>query len=367
MIIKNVRVIQMSAPWVNIPRFSPTFNNPRSIVAVEIETQSGIVGLGYLQLINGGADTVVACLKEMVVPHLLGRDASEVEGIWQDLWRANYWVGRMGITVMAQSAVDIALWDIVGKRANLPLHRLWGHVRSRIPAYGSGCWRGLGGDGMIEKAQAFVDAGFNAIKMQCGHVFTANQDAANVRAMRDALGPEAHIMIDINMGWRADEAILTGRKLQEYEPYWLEEPVDCEDFAGYLRIAEALDTRIVGGETHFTRFDMRPFFENPELPILQPDVMRGGLTELRKIAVLADTYNMTLAPHLFPELMVHLMASIPNGSWLEYMDWLDDCWVEPILPDADGHFTAPERPGHGLAFKDDFLAEYTVNKWEKRG
>ena len=97
----------------------------------------------------------------------------------------------------------------------------------------------------------------------------------------------------------------------------------AHDFAGYMRIAEALDLRIVGGETHFTRFDLRPFLENPRLPILQPDPMRGGLTELRKIAALADTWGMTLAPHLFPELNVHLLASIPNGLWIEHMGLLD--------------------------------------------
>lgn len=133
----------------------------------------------------------------------------------------------------------------------------------------------------------------------------------------------------------------------------------CEDFAGYARIAEALDLRIVGGETHFTRFDMRPFFEHSRLPILQPDVMRGGLTELRKIATVADTYGMTIAPHLFPELMVQLMASISNPRILEYVNWMDDAWVEPVLP-VDGVYTAPERPGHGLEFKPDFVKEHTV-------
>ena len=126
-------------------------------------------------------------------------------------------------------------------------------------------------------------------------------------------------MIDVNMGWTADVAIQMGRKFQDYDVYWLEEPVVPDDFAGYSRIAEALDLRIVGGETHFTRFDLKPFFENPRLPILQPDPMRGGLTELRKIATLADTWGMTIAPHLFPELNVQLLASIPNGLWIEDM------------------------------------------------
>jgi L-alanine-DL-glutamate epimerase-like enolase superfamily enzyme len=166
-------------------------------------------------------------------------------------------------------------------------------------------------------------------------------------------------MIDVNMGWTADVAIQMGRKFEAYDVYWLEEPVLADDFAGYLRIADALDLRIVGGETHFGRADLKPLLENPKLPILQPDPMRGGLTELRKLAAVADTWGMTIAPHLFPELNIHLLASIPNGIWLEQMGLLDDVWVEP-LKITNGMAKAPERPGHGLAFKGEVLKEFAV-------
>ena len=359
MIIKEIRTRHLSAPWVEPPVFGPVVPQHRDVLVVEVETESGIVGMGYLILLRGGVTTVRACLDELVIPELIGRDATDIEGIWRHLWKANYWIGRMGVTVMAQSVIDIALWDALGKRTGMPLHRLWGHCNDQIPAYGSGCWRGYGPEGMVDRAKRYVDQGFTSIKMQAGIVFDRHQDVRNVAMMRDALGPEIDIMIDVNMGWTADQAIITGRRFQDYDLYWLEEPVNCEDFAGYARIAETLDLRVVGGETHFTRFDMRPFFEHSRLPILQPDVMRGGLTELRKIATVADTHGMTIAPHLFPELMVQLMASIPNGLILEYVNWMDDAWVEPVLPVA-GVYTAPERPGHGLTFKEEFLAEYTI-------
>jgi len=117
--------------------------------------------------------------------------------------------------------------------------------------------------------------------------------------------------------------------------------------------------RVVGGETHFTRYDLRPFLENPRLPILQPDPMRGGLTDLRKTAAIADTWGMTIAPHLFPELNVHLLAAIPNGLWVEHMGLLDDLWVEPPAI-AGGMITAPERPGHGLAFRPEVLRDFRI-------
>ncbi len=319
MTISDVRVIPLRVPWVDPPVFGKTtVATPRDILVVEIETKSGIVGIGYLHVLSPALRTIAMCLEEAMVPLVKGRDATAIEAIWRDLWRATYTAGRMGIAVMALSAIDIALCDAVGKAANMPLHRLWGHFRSEIPIYGSGCFRGLGGDGMIEKAQRYVAQGYQAIKMQVAHVHDRHTDLANVRRMREALGPDIEIMIDVNMGWSADIAIQMGRKFQDCDIYWLEEPVPAEDFAGYLRIADALDLRIVGGETHFTRYDLRPFLENPKLPILQPDVMRGGLTELRKIAALADTWGMSIAPHLFPELMVQVMAAIPNGIWLEH-------------------------------------------------
>ncbi len=360
MTIRDVRTTLLRMPWPDDPGMrGHALGKTRDLLVLEVETKDGIIGMGYLNPLAPVLRTIAMCLEEAVVPRVLGRDATAVEAIWRDLWRATYTAGQAGIAVMAISALDIALWDALGKRAGLPLHRLWGHFRSEIPAYGSGCWRGSGGDGMIEKAKRYAAQGFKAIKMQVAHVHDLATDLANVRRMREALGPGIDIMVDVNMGWRADTAILMGRKFEEYDVYWLEEPVPAHDFAGYMRVAEALDLRIVGGETHFTRFDLRPFLENPRLPILQPDPMRGGLTELRKIAALADTWNMTLAPHLFPELNVHLLASIPNGLWIEHMGLLDDLWVEPV-PIVSGVITAPERPGHGLAFKPEVLKEFRI-------
>ncbi len=359
MLIKEIRTTPLVLPWIEPPRFALNYNRPRQVLLVEVETRSGIVGLGYVQLLGSGLRTVETCIHECLKPVLLGQDATHVERLWKQMWEATYGIGRMGVTVTALSGVDIALWDALGKRAGLPLYKLWGAFREEIPAYGSGCWRGLGGDGMIAKAQEYVRRGFRAVKMQAAHLHDLHTDLDNVRRMREALGPGIDIMIDINKGWSADTAILMGRKFEDYDLYWMEEPVPAEDIAGYRRIAQALKLRVVGGESHFTRYDLRPFFEVPCVPILQPDVVRGGLTELRKIAVLADTWGLTLAPHLYSELMVQLMASIPNGLIIEYMGWLDDLWVDPVRPER-GMLRPPHRPGHGLSVKPELVKEYRV-------
>lgn len=358
--ITSLKTSLLRVPWNGEPPpngiMPPT---AREFLVLEVGTSAGITGMGYLQPLTGGLETLDACIKELIAPKVLGRDASEIEAIWQSLWKSTYWLGRGGIALFAISALDIALWDIMGKRAGLPLFRLWGAAHTQVPAYGSGCFRGFGRDGMIAKAKKFTAQGLTAIKMQVAHIRPWREDVKNVAAMRDALGPDIEIMVDVNMGWDAGTAIQAGHHLDDYDIYWLEEPVVCEDFDGYARIASALKTRIVGGESHFTRYDMRPFFRTPSTPILQPDPMRGGLTEMRKVAAVADTWGLQVAPHCFHELCVHVSASIPNASYLEYMDWNDDIWVAPVVP-VKGMVTPSETPGHGLAFKPELLKSCRV-------
>lgn len=362
--ITALRTTLLRVPWAGgSPDNGIVAPAHRELLVLEIGTRGGLTGMAYLHPLAGGLETLDACMKELIAPKVLGRDATEIEGIWQTLWTSTYWLGRAGVAVFCLSAVDIALWDIVGKRAGLPLCRLWGKCRDEVPAYGSGVWRGLGRDGMIDRARQFTGMGLSAIKMQVAHIRPWREDVANVRAMREALGPDVEVMIDVNMGWSADTAIQAGRYFDELDVYWLEEPVVAEDFDGYRRVAAALKTRVVGGEAHFTRYDMRPFFTVPSSPILQPDPMRGGLTELRKIAAVAETWGITIAPHLFHELNVHLLASIPNASWLEYMDWNDDLWVEPAIPNG-GKLQPAERPGHGLCFKPEVISDHRVGGFE---
>ena len=208
---------------------------------LEVETKGGIVGMGYLFSFRPGLKTVVAALEETIAAARRSARTpprSKASGTISGSTTVTY--NRGGIVTMAMSALDIALWDAIGKRANMPLHRLWGHVRSQLPVYGSGCFRGSGGDGMIAKALHYKSQGYKAIKMQMAHTDDLRGDVDNVKRMREALGPDIDIMIDINQGWTADVAINQGRKIDDYDIYWLEEPVPADDFKGYMRVADAL-------------------------------------------------------------------------------------------------------------------------------
>jgi D-arabinonate dehydratase len=357
MIIADIRTHLLSVPYTDPPQtgFLPLENI--DLLVVEVETKSGVIGTGHLHPLAGGLRTLETCVHEMLKPHLLGEDVSNVEALWQKMWQATFIQGRMGISVMAMSAVDIALWDATGRAQGKPLWEIWGGSPEPLPIYGSGCYRGLGHDGMIDKAQWFVDQGYRAIKMQVAHLFTHDEDIANVRDMRAALGDGIEIMADVNQGWTVDEAIKVGRRLDEYQLAWLEEPVIADDFDGYHAIADAIDTPVVGGENHFTHHDLKPFFASGKIPVLQPDIMRGGYTELRVIANHAHQAGLKIAPHLFPELSVHLNAAIPNPAWLENMGWYEHLWIEPNTP-VNGMLTPPNRPGHGMDFRPELFRDF---------
>ena len=360
MTIKAVRLTRLQVPWPQDPWLKGhPFGDTRNILVAEVETAGGIVGMGYLHVFRPITATIKACLEEVIVPRVIGKDATRGRG---DLARPVDLYRHLRARRHCDHGAVAHRHRAVGRarQARRPAAApLWGHVRSELPVYGSGCFRGSGGDGMIAKALHYKNQGFKAIKMQVAHTQDLKADLDNVRRMREAVGPDIEIMIDVNMGWTADVAIQMGRKFEDYDVYWLEEPVPPHDFDGYKRIARALDLRIVGGETHFTRFDLMPFFEDPVLPILQPDPMRGGFTDLRKTAALAEVKGIRIAPHLFPELNVQLVASLPNGSWIEDMRLSFDLWVEPV-PVTNGTIVAPERPGHGLAFKPEILRDCAV-------
>ena len=357
--ITDIRTHLLAVPFTDPPKTGFLTLEMIDLLVVEIETDDGIVGVGHLHPLAGGMRTLEMCIHEMLKPMILGEDASDPEALWQKMWMGTFIQGRMGITVMAQSAIDMALWDAVGKKQNRPLWALWGGTGEPRAIYGSGCFRGLGHDGMIEKAQRYVAQGFKAIKMQVAHAFTHDEDEANVRDMRQALGDEIEIMIDVNQGWTADEAIACGRRLEPFGIAWLEEPVIADDIDGYHKVADALSIPIVGGENHFLDYDLRAFYESRKIPILQPDIMRGGYTGIRKVAATAHQAGIKIAPHVFPEMSTHIVAAIDNPSWLESMGWYDHLWTQPLTIES-GFITPPDRPGHGMTFRPELFTDFKI-------
>ena len=352
MIISSIKTKLTSVPFEDPPKTGFLTLEKIDLLIVQIETKDGVIGTGHLHPLAGGLKTLEMCINEMLKPLLIGETIENISSLWEKMWKATFIQGRMGITVMAMSAIDIALWDCYGRTKEMPLWQIWKGNDNPLPVYGSGCYRGLGHDGMIEKAQKYVSKGFSSIKMQVAHCFTNNEDIENVKEMRNTLGNDIGIMIDVNQGWSVEETISVCKKIEDYSPEWLEEPVMADDFEGYNKICKLTNIPIVTGENNFTHHDLIPLMKSENIPILQPDIMRGGYTNLLHTCNLANQFGIKIAPHMFPELSIHIVASIENPSWLEYMGWYDHLWKEPLLPE-NGTLKPTNRSGHVMDFKSE--------------
>jgi L-alanine-DL-glutamate epimerase-like enolase superfamily enzyme len=206
-----------------------------------------------------------------------------------------------------------------------------------------------------EEAARFVAAGFKAVKMRLGSADPAT-DVARVRAVRAAIGPRIKLMADGNQGLTESQAIRLGRALEEFDLTWFEEPLPAWDLDGLARVAQALDTPIASGETEYTRYGFRRMLELRSADVLMPDLQRvGGVSEFMRVGHMAESHDVPVSSHLFPELSIQVLGALANASYLEYMPWFSRLYNEQ-LEFADGDALVPERPGWGFTFNKDYVA-----------
>src|SRR5712691_298041 len=383
--IAAIRTIALSCQ-VNPPYASAAgVQARRGGLIVEVETDNGIVGIGEAGLGGGSTASVVA---KDLAPLLVGEDPLLIEGLWQKMFARTRQYGRRGIVMNAISSIDIALWDIAGKVAGLPLYRLFGACRDRVEAYASGGFyqEGKGVDELAGEAKGYRARGFKGMKMKIGrnpstqthlrHLVDhaelcevePEEDIARVSAVRRALGPRAKLMVDVNCAWSPSFAIEMGRALEPYKLYWIEEPVATDDIGGSAMVADALATPIAGYETEIGLYGFRELITRGAVDIVQPDIAwSGGFSECRRIAALAQAHHRMVAPHAFASAVtlvasLHFIASIPNGLVLEFDQnpngLRDDLLKEPIRIDGDGMIRLPERPGLGIELDPAAIERY---------
>ncbi len=357
----------------------------RGGLLVEIETDERVIGIGEAGVGGGSTRDVI---DKQLRPMLIGADPLLIEGLWQKMFARTRQYGRRGIVMNAISGIDIALWDIAGKVAGLPLYRLFGACRDRVEAYASGGFyqEGKGVDDLAGEAEGYRARGFKGMKMKIGrnpstqthlrHLaeqaelceVEPEEDIARVAAVRRALGPKGKLMADVNCAWSPAFAIEMGRALEPYKLYWIEEPVATDDIAGSAMVADALATPIAGYETEIGLYGFRELIERGAIDIVQPDIAwSGGFSECRRIAALAQAYHRMVAPHAFASAVtlvasLHFIASIPNGLVLEFDQnpngLRDEILKEPIRIDGDGMIRLPERPGLGIELDPAAIERY---------
>ena len=331
---------------------------------IKISTDDGVTGIGLCGGVQEAEEigrSILEHLKQVVI----GQDPFDTERIWDDMWQPKL-VGRRGVTTRVISGIDIALWDIKGKVANRPVYKLLGGFSDKVPVYIAGGYyeEGKGLDELAAEMGESVAMGANAIKMKIGGA-PINEDVERVRVVREAIGPDVKLMVDANCAYRYYEAIQIARKMEMYDIFWFEEPVNPDDYQGHKLISQATIIPIATGENEYTRYGFRDLIENRCAAILQPDgLIMGGITEFMKVAALAQAHDLPIAPHGNQDVHVHLVSAIPNGLTVEYYRGsTDPMWgkmFKETLQVHDGHVSPPDRPGLGIELDDEALAPYRV-------
>ena len=328
---------------------------------IEIEDEDGVVGIGFSYTIGKGGEAIRQIIDAYLTPILLEEDASNIDRIWNRMWMETHWVGRGGIVGLGMAAVDIALWDLKAKRAELPLYQLLGGAKSKVPVYNTdGGWLHLTQDELVEQSVKYIEQGYKGIKIKVGRD-TLYEDVGRVFAVRNTIGLDPFLMIDANMKWKAHEAIQLAYRVEEADLSWFEEPIEADDVASHVELKEKTTIPIAIGESIYNKIAFKEYISQGAADILQPDAVRvGGISEWMKVAHTAECFGLSVSPHFLMDLHVHLSAAVPNSLFVEYIPSLD-LVLKDTLTLSDGCFSPPDRPGHGILFDYEKLKQYRIS------
>jgi len=382
-----VRIVEVVTTVVGAPWRELTF--------VELVADDGRRGLGEVRMVTK-TDTLLACVSELGERHVVGSDPFERETLAFNIQRAEY--GRPGeITQSALAAFDIACWDLIGQELNEPIWRLLGgKYRDRVRAYANGWYqRGRDPVALAESARDVVAQGYTALKIDPFGSAWMRLDAGErhrsielVAAVRDAVGPDVEIMIEMHGRFAAAAAVQLASDLEPFAPAWLEEPVPFDSTTGLARVRNTTRVPIASGERLHLLADFRPLFEQGLVDIVQADLTHfGGFTGLSRLAGWAEAYELPLAPHnvcgpVGTAANIHFAVATPNHLILEHFNDFADPWVgdlvdaAPAIDPRDGCFPVPTRPGLGIRLDHEACAEHPRTHagiflfrdgWEHRG
>lgn len=331
------------------------------LLLVHLDTDAGHRGLGYAYTVQGGGRALKVIADDDIAPLVVGEDPLDHERVGSKVYWRLQSIGRRGLVAHAYSAVDLALWDLKGKAAGLPLYKLLGGARDSAPVYGSDTgWLWMSPEEIIETSRPYLDQGMMGIKVKVGGS-DPEADAERVTRVREALGEDMWLGVDANQRYDYGTALSMGHFFEEEMGVdWFEEPLSCEDVEGHARLCQRLEVPIASGETLFGRDEFQRYLDRGAMDVVQPDITRlGGLTPFLKVAALADQYHRPLAPHLMPEVAVHVACGLPNVLAVEYMPWLFPAFVEtPAV--VKGRMVPPKRPGLGLEVSGDAVEKYRL-------
>lgn len=370
------RIVSVEARTIRIAldqvtTFSTRTVSARDYTLVKVRTADGHEGIGFCYGGSRGGVLVTHAVRELFKPLLIGQSALRVEGLWCDMYQDSMLHGRAGSTMRALSIIDIALWDRNARAADLPLSKyLGGASKETVPAYASGGYYldGKTPEKLGEELAGYVALGFKAVKMKVGRV-GLKEEKARIKAARAAIGDEVLLMLDANNAWSDLPTALEYMKCYEpYNPYWIEEPFSPDNIENHAQLARRTPVAVATGEIEAGRWRFQELLEKRAAMILQTDAaVCGGISEWRRIAAMAAGFGVTVHPHWFHDLHVHLVAATPNAGFVEYFS--DDQvlnfrrLVDTQLSFENGNLVVPKGPGLGFGFDAKAVEKYATDKW----
>ncbi|MGL1894469.1 MAG: mandelate racemase/muconate lactonizing enzyme family protein [Spirochaetaceae bacterium] len=358
--------------------YSQAWYNTRTIMILKITTDTGIVGWGES---FGPAYVNKALIDNYFTPYIMGRDPLDIEVIWEGLYNMFRDHSPKGNAIEAMSAIDIALWDIKGKFLNLPIYKLLGGTpRKHLLPYATGLYPTQLPSNhkvLVQEALRYKNDGFKAIKIKIG--FGIEDDINLVKKIRAAVGNDLMLMVDANHAYNANTALKVCRGIEECNITWFEEPVPPEDIDGYIELKSKTTIPLSGGEAEFTRYGFNNLLNRRAVDIVQPDcAVTGGISEFRKIAMLAHVNNIQCYPHVWGSVIglftaIHCAFSLPDyphklvqeDMLLEYdrtTNIFRDKLAKQPLELVDGYILPPTKPGLGIEIDEELLEKYRVDK-----
>lgn len=339
-----VATFEVAPPRLNPIRDALQVLDGGGTVRVRVEADDGLVGTsatGFGRL-RAAPGVLASFVNEELAPEVVGEDPFLVRRIRDKLWRLTDYHGSTGLGLIGISAVDVAVWDLMGKAAGLPVWRLLGAQRDRVPAYAMVGWLNYDLDELKSICVRAVEQGFRGVKMKVGCP-TLEEDVARIEAVRSAVGPGIKLMVDANQVFSVAEALRRGRVYQELGCYWFEEPLRADDVDGLVHLASRLDIPIASGENNFGKRQFRDLLVKGAVDVVQPDLRRaGGVTECFEIGLMADAFNVPYASH-GGGVHLHVLAALPNTLFMESGLLPPDGRIQLV----DGCYPLPEEPGFG--------------------
>lgn len=357
----NVYRLPPSVPWED----ATNKVDGLEFIVVEVQADNGMTGIGLSYTVDIGGTAIRTLIDDYLANLVLGMNPLDYERIWNKLQRQSRRLG-LGVNSMAIAAIDVAVWDLIGKIHGQPLYKLLGGARDRIPAYISEIDLRSGGttEQLTDRVKDYVRQGYGTVKIKIGKP-ELEEDIERISKVQELLGPGGTVLVDLNQKWSAAEAIQKGARLDRLNLGWIEEPTLMHDVQGHRQLKQAIRTPIALGESLYSRQQFLEYFRADAVDIVQADVaFVGGITEWLKIAHLANAFGKPVAPHFMMELSLHLLCGVQNSFMLENVvggSLTELGLLETPIEVKNGMGVPSELPGHGIVFDREALRKHLLD------